>query len=133
MTEPRAEIRVQAPVGAVSEMLLDAGRLPDWNPAFLAVAPAQAGAPGCHSIRVRGGLAGTFRYSHVSARRIEAVWQVRGLTETSYWSLREDGTGTIIEHGFAHRGILAAALRGAFATAADQRLSRLKTRLDRAA
>ncbi|MDQ1742656.1 MAG: hypothetical protein QOE23_995 [Pseudonocardiales bacterium] len=125
-----ARVLIQAPAAAVSEVLLDALRLPSWNPAFLAVAPASGGSEAAYPIRVRGGMAGTFRYTRVDARRIEAAWQVRGLSETNYWTLQPDGGTTMVEHGFRHRGALATLLRGAFADVADLRVQRLKLQVE---
>ncbi|HEX8095208.1 SRPBCC family protein [Jatrophihabitans sp.] len=125
-----ATVRIQAPAAAVLDVLLDAERLPDWNPAFLTVAPASPGTPGSHPIRVRGGLAGTYRYTEAGPLRVEATWEVPGLSETNYWSLRAEGGETVVEHGFRHRGMLAAVLRGAFATVARQRVDRLKSQVE---
>jgi carbon monoxide dehydrogenase subunit G len=132
-----ATVLIQAPPAAIREVLLDAQGLAEWNPAFLEVAPASDGTEAehlrpVHPIRVRGGLAGTFRYTRVDAQRIESTWQVRGLSETNYWILRPDADATVVEHGFRHRGVLAAALRGAFADVADLRVSRLKLRVESA-
>jgi hypothetical protein len=125
-----ARVLIRAPAAAVSDVLLDAPGLPAWNPAFLSVSAASAGAGAEHAIRVRGGLSGTFRYTRVDAQRVESAWQVPGLSETNYWALRSEGPTTWVEHGLRHRGVLAAMLRGAFAGVADLRVSRLKLQVE---
>ncbi len=123
-----ATVQIRGSVEQIRAVLLDAARLPDWNPAFLSLGPA---APdGSYPIRVRGGLRGRFRYTLTEKLRLESAWHVPGLAETNYWELSPTGDGTTVEHGFVHTGPVGAVMRGAFASAAGLRVDRLKSRVE---
>jgi hypothetical protein len=123
-----ASVRIRGSIEQIRGVLLDAEKLPSWNPAFLSIGPA--GPDGAYPIRVRPGLRGVFRYLRTDRLRLESSWRVRGLSETNYWSVQPDGDQTLVEHGFAQHGPIATILRGAFATAAQLRVDRLKARIE---
>jgi hypothetical protein len=123
-----ATVAVRGSVERISAILLDVQKLADWNPAFLSIGSPDA--DGACPIRVRGGLRGSFRYTRTEGLRLESAWQVPGLSETNYWILRPDGDQTIVEHGFQQHGLVATLLRGAFATAGQLRVNRLKDRVE---
>lgn len=127
MTAQEGTRIIDAPLGRIRELLLDAERLPEWNPAFWSVEPPpRDDAATDHAIVVRPGLHGTWCYTRVDDRRIDAVWQVPGLRETGTWLLEPDGaSATTVTHAFSQNGTLARLLAGAYRGVAGLRLDRL--------
>lgn len=122
-------IHAPAAPAVVHAILLDPARIPEWNPAFLALAGSEQAAVGVdYPILVRPGLRGSFRYRAIGEGRIETEWSVPGFREVAEWEIAAAGTGTIIRHRFGHSGPLAHALRHAFRGVAGLRLERLAER-----
>jgi hypothetical protein len=125
--EARRLIRTELP--RVRDILLQAGRLPEWNSAFVALdAPATATVGERYPLTVRGGMRGYLEYTEIGAYDIGLTWRFPGFRETGAWHLEAHGPATLVTHGFSHSGPVARALRPAFAGVADLRLDRLTQR-----
>lgn len=130
MNEQSAVRRIQAPLGRVHTVLTTPAALPDWNPAIHTLTgqgPAEIGRR--YPISARGGLSGHLAYAEIEPDRIHTRITVQGLQEDGYWKLVSDGSSTVVEHGFRHRGPLARLLTAAFRGVADMRLDRLAQRV----
>ncbi|WP_327291159.1 SRPBCC family protein [Streptomyces sp. NBC_01198] len=118
----------------VHALLLDALRLPEWNPAFLAIAGSRTPTVGeDYDLRTLPNLRGTFRYTEITADRVRMEWTVPGMREHCEWVLRDTGTGTRVDHAVTRSGPLAAVLRHSLADLPGLRLDRLAETLPSAA
>jgi hypothetical protein len=132
MTVQLENVLIDSNAREVSEVLLQVAELAQWNPAFVSIEgspTARVGEP--HPIRVRGGLSGHFQYDVINADRIESSWGVPGLRETNRWRLHPAADqSTVVTHGFAQSGPLAALPGRSVGRVARLRLARLKTRVE---
>jgi hypothetical protein len=132
MTAKQEKVLIETNAREVSEVLLQVAQLAQWNPAFVSIAgsrTARVGEP--HPIRVRGGLSGHFQYDVIHPDRIESSWGVPGFRETNRWQLHPAaGQSTVVTHGFAQSGLLAALPRRSTGRVAELRLARLKARVE---
>jgi uncharacterized protein YndB with AHSA1/START domain len=125
MNEHTLSITIPAGLADVRACLLDADALPRWNPAFTAI-ERSATSPESYVVTVRGIVKGTFRYDLVEPKRLEGSWSFPGFHESNQWVLAESGDGTTtVTHSFQNSGPVATLLGSAFATVAEQRLTRL--------
>ncbi len=130
MNEQSATRHIPAPLERVRAVLTTPTALPDWNPAIHTLTGSGPAEPGRrYPISARGGLRGHLDYTTVTERRIGHRIMVRGLEENGYWQLTPDGAGTVVEHGFSHRGPLARLLSRGFVGVAELRLDRLTERV----
>ena len=126
----RARARLDAPLEAVTAVLLDPLALPEWNEAFRSIAgPAVASVDTPYRISVRGGLTGRFSYTTIAPDHLVTEWRVPGFHEVGTWRFERDGKQTVVVHEFTHAGPLAAMLRSAYAGIAAVRLERLCERV----
>ena len=125
MNEHTLTISIPASLADVRACLLDADALPRWNPAFTAI-QRSATSPDTYAVTVRGIVKGTFRYDLVQPERLEGSWSFPGFHEANQWLLNENSDGTTtVTHSFQNSGPVATLLGSAFATVAEQRLTRL--------
>ncbi|GLW07478.1 hypothetical protein Misp01_26080 [Microtetraspora sp. NBRC 13810] len=132
MTSQASTRYVPAPLSRVRQVLLDPLALPDWNSAFLTLAgPAHAATGVSYPITVRGGFSGSWEYTKITDRRIDADWRFPGFLENGTWRLRPHGDGTVVTHEFRHQGPMARILSKAYRGVAELRLDRLVQRVAR--
>ena len=125
----RDSIRIEAPIGRLRDILLDAAHLPEWNPAFTAVTVEGVVRPGeAIPIRVRGVLKGRLVYDRVDPDVLEMTVTVPGLTERASWALGEADGATTVVHEVHQQGPLAEWLEPSTRDVATLRLSRLRDR-----
>ncbi len=122
---------IPASIDEILGTLLDATRLPEWNPAFVSVrGPATAERGSVYELRAIKALRGEFRYSHVSRNRVETRWDVPGLAEVASWDLGDsDGSRTLVTHAVSRTGPLGALLAGTLESLPKLRLDRLTARV----
>lgn len=132
MNEQIGRRTVAAPPAQVREVLLDAAAVPEWNPAIRSLTgPDRAQVGESYPVVVRGGLRGQATWTRIEAGRVDVRIAVPGLTEDGWWQLTPQPGGTLVVHGFSHRGPLAAVLSRAFRGVAELRLARLAGRVSR--
>lgn len=113
---------IDAPAGALAEILRDATALPEWNPAFDSVRPAR-GDGQTYRVVARGVLTGSLTYGPGLTMAI----RLPGLAEDSSWELADEGgRGTLVTHRLAWSGPLARIIgRAQVSRLPGLRLSRL--------
>jgi uncharacterized protein YndB with AHSA1/START domain len=117
---------IAAPAELVRGILLRPLALPEWNPAFLAIAGSADAAIGhVHSLTVAGGLRGEFRYTAIEPDRVDMMWNVPGMLERCSWVLEPERRGTRVSHEVRRTGPLAIVLRSQTQTLPRLRLNRL--------
>jgi len=124
-------VTVDASASEVLEILVDAGALPEWNPAFSAVSaagPTRVGEP--VGIRVQGVLRGQLTYDRISSSGIDMTIRIPGLAEHGTWLLEPAGPRTRVTHEFTQTGSLARALEAGTRNVATLRVTRLRERLE---
>ncbi|WP_084360222.1 SRPBCC family protein [Janibacter anophelis] len=111
----------------VAAVLMDAERLPAWNPAFTSVTAGPGSAYRVHALG--GALRGTLEYVDGTAD-IAMLITVPGLREESTWVLEVSGSGTRVTHRIRQQGALVP-LIGAkeAAMVPHKRLARLQAHL----
>jgi Polyketide cyclase / dehydrase and lipid transport len=132
MPNQQGNVLIQTNARHVSDVLLQVTQLARWNPAFLSITGSPTAAVGePYPIRVRGGLSGQFQYDVIDPDRIESSWRVPGFRETNHWRLHPAADQmTVVTHGFAQSGPLAALLPRAGDRVAELRLARLKEHVE---
>ncbi|HLU33334.1 MAG TPA: SRPBCC family protein [Natronosporangium sp.] len=134
MNEQTGNRTVAASPARVRQILLDAAAVPEWNPAIRSLAGPDRARLGEHyPVVVRGGLRGEITWTRIEAWRVEMRIAVPGFTEDGWWRLTPQDGGTLVAHGFSHRGPLAVVLTRAFRGVVELRLARLAGRVGRAA
>ena len=122
---------ISAPLCELHAILLDAGALATWNPAFSEVyhqGKAEVGKP--IAIRVLRALSGELTYDLVEPNRINMTITVPGLTERNTWSLaNQPGRTTQVTHAFSRSGRLARILESRTQGIAQLRIDRLRERV----
>jgi hypothetical protein len=130
VNEQQAERLIPATTQALRTVLLDPAALPDWNPALRSVAAGHHAETGVrHRVTALAGLSGHLEYLEIGERRITVHLKVQGMREDGWWLLTPQGSGTRVEHGFAHGGPLARLLSGPYRGVAQLRLQRLDERV----
>ena len=130
MTTQQATRYLAAPWQNIRDVLVDPLALPQWNEAFRSITgPAEPPVGVRYQITVRPSLSGTWEYTAIEPRRIEATWRVPGFREHGIWTLQPQNGGTVVTHAFRHAGPLAAVLRDAYRGVAELRLQRLDQRV----
>ena len=131
MSTQRSEILIRAPLERIRQILLTPLELPEWNPAFTALAgPTNPSEGQRYDLTIRNGLKGSLQYEHIDARRVVVRWSTVGFRESATWSLEPNGEMTRVVHEFDQEGGLALLLRRAFRTVAQQRNERLARRAE---
>ncbi|MSS45335.1 hypothetical protein FYJ43_04605 [Cutibacterium sp. WCA-380-WT-3A] len=118
-----ATITVAASRAAILNVLLDATHLPDWNPAFTSVTPANDGA---WHVRALGILSGTLTYSTSSDADLVMSIVIPGLSERSTWTITKLSGGATVTHRVVQEGVLTRVIGSSEASLVPgKRLSRL--------
>ncbi|MBZ8176600.1 hypothetical protein GSS88_02145 [Corynebacterium sp. 3HC-13] len=104
-TEFSASINLDHSADKIANVILDAERLPTWNPAFTHVGPQRN--DGKYPLVVQRILRGTLEYSRIG-KEITCHIMIPGLTEESTFTLTSNGTGTTVTHTVRQRGRLSA-------------------------
>ena len=125
--------RIKARAAEIANILADARRLPEWNPAILFVTMDDPTAVAQKKYSVRAKLPGpaTLTYEEVSHGRI--VWRLDGFQAHERGTWRLDAVNdqiTEVTHIITHRGALFRMLTGAFHTVPKLRLDRLQRRAE---
>lgn len=129
MRTHRCSREMAASTERIAQIVCDAARLPEWNPALVEVeASGQAREHRRYRMRAIRGLRGYLVYTLISPECVEMTMQVQGLREEGYWLLEPSGDGTRVEHGFSHTGLLGHLLGPAFQGVAELRVDRLAER-----
>ena len=120
-------IFISASRADVLDVLLDAARLPDWNPAFTSVVSSDRGK---FRVRALGILSGTLTYGEESGADLAMHIAIPGLSERSTWVISEVRGGVKVTHRVIQEGPLVRVIgSGEAALVPGKRLSRLAEHL----
>jgi hypothetical protein len=118
---------------AISDILGDISRLPEWNPAILAVTTTDAAAVAGKEYSLRARLPGSSTMTYDEVSRQHVVWRLDGFQahETGEWTLgRVTEHLTEVTHTITHSGMVLRILSGAFRAVPGLRLDRLQIRAE---
>lgn len=129
-----AHLRLPFPPAAIREVLADIGNYPTWWPAFSAMDPPEhhATIDGVYRARVRQLVRVRVHFERLEDTGVGYVIATTEHAERGHWELSAtpEGDATDVHHHFTHVGTLLLLMKETFRTVGDQRLERLKKRLE---
>jgi len=131
--EFRKTIPVQAPLQTIWDVLVDASRMADWNPAISSLLTTETvGVVGdAYATRVRGMIPATFRYVKISPTVVEHDLSFVGFDEHAVWELEQrEGGSTLVTHRFRQTGPVARLVPAEASDVVSLRLDRLRRRVE---
>lgn len=127
-TDFSATLLIPHPPTAIAGTLVDAERLPEWNPAFTHVGTRRE--DGTHPLVVHGILRGVLT-CHPSGDKVRFGITIPGLTEHSVFIMEPGRDGTVVTHRVQQRGALSSVIGAReVALVPHKRLSRLAETLN---